>query len=372
MNYRDIQNQVLINVGRTSATADGDITTFVKNSINNTMNDMVSRADFRFMRREVDFITIDDYAVGTIAVTNGSATVTGTGTVWTAEFVGRKFRRNGDEIVYQIASRSSDTSITLDRTYQGVTGSSLNYTIYQDRYKLPLHFDKIISVVERNRGRFLTELTTPNFADFQPDPETFDQPYSFYIFGREKLTYTTGTVTVTNDSRTVTGSGTVWDIDDHTRRVFNVNGTNESYTVETVDSSTQVTLDRVYERATAAAQNYTMVGLYQNINLFPIPDDVYEIELRGQITPDMLSRNTDIPDIPRKYHNVIVDGSTAEILSRFEKPNAVFYESRYERGISVMIQDNYVSRTRLDQMGRHRENSRADVNQFNVNWNSLT
>lgn len=74
------------------------------------------------------------YSTGTIAVTNGSATVTGSGTAFIDAMVGRYFNiadPNGDGLFYQVASRTSSTVMTLGNYYAGATGSGLSYTVSQ-------------------------------------------------------------------------------------------------------------------------------------------------------------------------------------------------------------------------------------------------
>jgi hypothetical protein len=66
---------------------------------------------------------------GTVAVTNGSATVTGTSTLWTRGLVGSFFVVEGDTRQYQISAVASQTSLTIDANYEGTTDSGLNYVI---------------------------------------------------------------------------------------------------------------------------------------------------------------------------------------------------------------------------------------------------
>lgn len=83
------------------------------------------------------------YIVGTVAVTNGSPTVTGTGTAWNTAVVAgqRKNIRAGDFIFvgsttqnlpgatwYKVLSVASDTSLTLTTNYGGATASGQSYT----------------------------------------------------------------------------------------------------------------------------------------------------------------------------------------------------------------------------------------------------
>ena len=69
--------------------------------------------------------------------------------------------------------------------------------------------------------------------------------------------YTTGTVTVTEDSGVVTGSGTTFPATNADQRKFALSYTLPWYTVTTRDSSTQLTLGDNYAEDTASAQTYT-------------------------------------------------------------------------------------------------------------------
>lgn len=73
------------------------------------------------------------YKTGTVALTNNSNAVTGTGTSWLTEVaVGDSFKRTGENAIYSIASIPSNTSLTLTVVYAGVTGSGLSYSIGRD------------------------------------------------------------------------------------------------------------------------------------------------------------------------------------------------------------------------------------------------
>lgn len=66
---------------------------------------------------------------GTVAVTNGSTTVTGTGTNFTSAMVGGGFIKTGDTASYKITAVASTTSLTLGSSYSGTTSSGSAYTI---------------------------------------------------------------------------------------------------------------------------------------------------------------------------------------------------------------------------------------------------
>lgn len=67
------------------------------------------------------------YSAGTVAVTNGSATVTGTSTSWSANVdPGMVLTINGR--LHAVKSVESDTSLTLFRPWTGATASGLSYS----------------------------------------------------------------------------------------------------------------------------------------------------------------------------------------------------------------------------------------------------
>jgi hypothetical protein len=78
--------------------------------------------------------------------------------------------------------------------------------------------------------------------------------------------YTTGTVTVTNESTTVTGSGTTF-TSGMTGRAFRIAGRDEYYEFTYV-SSTSGTLDRGYEGDTASGASYSIFQF-----VYPLPTD---------------------------------------------------------------------------------------------------
>lgn len=73
------------------------------------------------------------YQTGTASVTNASAVVTGSGTLWdTYAAVGDTFKITGVAAIYTIASVDSDTQITLTEAWAGDTAANSTYMICVD------------------------------------------------------------------------------------------------------------------------------------------------------------------------------------------------------------------------------------------------
>jgi hypothetical protein len=83
-------------------------------------------------------LSIADYSTGTVSVSNGSTTVTGSGTSWTTTTNAQNESRwiqfpqtTGDNLWYQVLSVNSATSLTLYQPYQGISVSGGTYVLGQ-------------------------------------------------------------------------------------------------------------------------------------------------------------------------------------------------------------------------------------------------
>lgn len=90
---------------------------------------------FNYHTRDRD-LTVADYTTGTVSLTNGSATLTGSGTTFTTAMIGRWFTMNDvtkqdQGYWYRITGFTSTTAMTLSRTYMGTTVSGATYRIGQ-------------------------------------------------------------------------------------------------------------------------------------------------------------------------------------------------------------------------------------------------
>jgi len=73
------------------------------------------------------------YKIGTVDVTNASATVVGYNTLWLANVqAGDSFKIRGENVIYTVASVDTNTQLTLSSTYVGDSASGVNYQITKD------------------------------------------------------------------------------------------------------------------------------------------------------------------------------------------------------------------------------------------------
>jgi len=164
------------------------------------------------------------YSTGTIALTSGSATVTGSGTTFTSSMDGSYLRvPNGD--IYLIDAFVSTTELTLNRVYDGATFTGGTY---------------LISSI----------LATITYKQIVKDLSVAD--------------YTTGTVAITNGSSVVTGSGTTFTTAMVGRYLKTTDGF--WYKINSFTSTTVIGLDRAYGGTTITGASYTLG------ELSPLPD----------------------------------------------------------------------------------------------------
>jgi len=141
--YTDLLNRVRAATGVTATDNQA------KRYINTALQDLVLGygEKFPWAQREGVLRTKAPYTTGTVAVTVGSTTITGTSTAWNTNddygvanmVAGGKFTVNGTD-TYEIASVASDTSSTLTTAYIGDTDTSTTYTYYEDDYALHADF----------------------------------------------------------------------------------------------------------------------------------------------------------------------------------------------------------------------------------------
>lgn len=119
-------------------------------------------------RRDETTLTFPaEYNTGTVAITNGGTTVTGTGTTWTAAMTGRIFRITGQNDFY-VFTYVSSTSGTLDRAFAGDTETEATYRINARVASLPADCRRIETARLIDPAWALESHTEHEIADRDP------------------------------------------------------------------------------------------------------------------------------------------------------------------------------------------------------------
>ena len=163
---------------------------------------------------------MSQYQTGTVAMTNASASVVGTATVWAAGMVGGVFKVDGVVGDYLVQSVESATALTLATVYTGVTASGLDYQITID-FTTNYEFREIHSG-DREWAYHLTQ----TIRDIDTALNSVENGINPWVIGQEYTIDITGTIhggdfylcsaTHTAAAATEPGVGadwaTVWDV----------------------------------------------------------------------------------------------------------------------------------------------------------------
>lgn len=145
-------------------------------------------------------MTFADYTTGTVTMTSGSPTVTGSGSSWLSNYIttaGSAVNLNlylqptapkGDNNWYPVSSIASATSLTLSNIYPTTqaTQSGVNYTIGQ----MPL-------ILEDFHDLLVYRPLMLYFSSIQKDIDKAEQFKALYMDGEERLAEYSGTKSVT-------------------------------------------------------------------------------------------------------------------------------------------------------------------------------
>ncbi len=306
MRYADIYADVESIAAISSTTA--LLHNAIKRAIRHALDRYAGAYPWPHYRERGFFPTVAPYTTGTVAVTAGSPTVTGTGTVFAASHVGMKFRSGSDIPWYDVLTQDSATQLTLAQNYQGTTASGNTYTLFQDEYRLNGDCLFLNNLIQTQFGLPMVVLNYLDMDNIDTMSRTSNDPILASVIGRKDDRYTTGTVTgALATPTTITGTNTLWTTPQGLSKGnrLSVTGNSEVYTIRSVDSATSLT---IYEPISTA---FTTSGyrIYQNnlrVKVKQYPANARNIYYGYQRTPFPLVNDYDEPDMPRDFHYMLV------------------------------------------------------------------
>lgn len=372
MTYQDLQNQVQSMSIVTSQTS------LIQFACQWALNRVSQEFEFPYyLNSKGSVTTTAPYSTGKATCANGSASIIGSGTTWVSSMVGLKIQLQGDNAHYYILSVNSPTSITLAVPYQGVSASLATYNIYQDEYPLASDVQSYNTMIQIQNSIPMVDLPPSRFDQDFPTQQSFDSPYLNMMEGTQLITYNTGTVSVTNLGTTVTGVGTNWLSVPALGRMTNIIINGNRYTVQSVQSSTSLT---IYEQinGTVAGSTYSLLLRNYMVQVFPLPSDVESLYYRYYRMPDIMYNTYDVPDLPNDWHWILVWGALVWIyLQKGDAQKAYnVAETNFMNGIKMMrtkIGNPAGDRVyrRVSQDGRLRPLDGLEKGTFDRRWSSM-
>lgn len=149
--------------------------------INEGYEAILSQRDWNGLKSSMMIQTGTPYQTGTIALTEGSLSIAGTGTAWTPDMTGLNLWAAGRNETYQF-QYVSPTSGLLDRRFEGGTGTAYGYKLFQQDYELP---QVVKNVSQIFNPRLTQELKPLDYDELKNQPLVFGEPM-FYAKNPEE------------------------------------------------------------------------------------------------------------------------------------------------------------------------------------------
>lgn len=313
--FGELISEVIRGLGLDEPTVETRVLDSIKLRINEAQDAIAFNENWEWRKRTFYLTTKHPHTTGTIAVTQGSKVVDGTGTAWPDTV------RNGylliDSNIYKVQQVVSSIQLKLVTPYDKDTATELSYQIIFPDEALNHELSSIVNV-----SRNGIPLSIKHKSRLGLTPTSVGTPQECALSDRSSEDwYNTGTVSVTNGSTSITGAGTNW-TSEMEGMTFRVNEFAKNYTVKSVNSTTSITLKESYDGATGVAKLYKINPVGTQILTFRgAPDDYYVIEVEGLISLPRLVNNNDISLIPN--HMPLIRGSIWLALSDLEAKNPV-------------------------------------------------
>lgn len=332
MTFLDIQTQVIA-ISNVQQQPD-----LVKKSINIALLRIAEYFEWPFYMVNTGVIsTVAPYSTGTITAVNGLNAVVGVGTIWTANMVGRKIRLGNGQPYYRIKTIDSTTALTLTAPYQSDSVTDTTYTIYKDEYRLASDVDTYKTIVQIQNAIAMFSTPPARFDKFFPSPYSYSHPTLEIMEGTTLDTYEVGTVTVTANSTTIVGVGTLWNAVPGLGRMSMITVGLNVYTVKSVTDDTHIT---IFETPSSSAiSSVYSIGMNNlMVQVFPIPAQQENLYYRYYRIPSPLVNSYDIADLPIQWQYLLVYGSLSFIfLSKGDiNKSQIESENRFLEGLQNM------------------------------------
>lgn len=305
--------------------------------LNMIKNDIISRYggkwDANYREGWLPLVGLN--TTGTASWTNGSRTVTGSGTSWDSTMKGSKIT-GPDNAYYKIASVVSTTSLVLTQPFQGTSNTAYACNIWKDEYRLYPEALTLGGFINYLLPLSMTETWPRNMKDSFPNPGTLDYTKVYEVMGREKLTtsYSTGTASATINTNVWTGVGTSWLANVEPGMQFTVNSI--VYHVLRVNSDTEL---ETYQLAISniSAQTYAVIGKNALIVRFNAPSSQAVVGYWYWAKDYPFVNDNDEDWVAESYAEVINNGAVVkDYLDKNDVARASMSKMTYEDAIKNM------------------------------------
>jgi len=311
----------------------------IASGINESLFRIARETPWKQLRRQATFDTKTSYTTGTgfASVTNGTKNVTVTGATFLTDNieVGRRITLGGSSKLYTIATITGETTLTLDKNYDGVTSSVRSYSILpKEEYTLPAQATQIGALWHEEFGSPYVMQYVPNLEFLQSQMSmTYTAIPQYYREWNIDMVLRqpnqASIITVVSSSAsdtapTVTIFGLVSGYPD--QETIIVNGT-----TPVAGTKLFTSIDRIVKNAasvgritcTANATSVTVAVIpagdgtagimYNKVRLWPLPSTVFPMNVWYYKAPWRLVNDQDIHELGQEFDHAIILLTVAKI-----------------------------------------------------------
>lgn len=325
---------------------------------NTAMWQVARTAKWRSLRRTATFNTITAYSTGSgsVTVTNNSLNVTVTGGLLVTNDIqiGRYVKFSGSGKYFKIVTITGESTFTIDQLYDGTTSTTATYSILpQEEYVLPIQIGHSAFLWHRAYG-------TPRQLGYFPAQEFYTSgaldiltniPTAYRMWGMDGvieqlkqasvITIASSSSSDTNISITV--FGIVSGYPDF--EIITTNSSNGTTSVLGVKSFSSV--ERVTKNATSLGRitvsgnsaqdtvavfpvgNTTSGPRYTKVQVYPLPSQVFPINVFYYKLPYMLVNDNDVSELGEEFSEAIILLATAKLKAEQNQSEDTDYYKMY-------------------------------------------
>jgi hypothetical protein len=336
--------------------------TAINNAINTSLFRLSRECPWLQMRRKHTFPTVGTYTTGTLTAVKDSNSFVGAGTAFLTNMtVGRRMKIGSSSQRYVITEVNSDTAFKTNLSYDQTSAALLTYTMYgQEEYNMPAQLGRVGGIWHERLGfPYLMEYTTDlDFYSASSPIENQYIPIYYRMWGDDwviQQPFEASVLTVVStagaDSCSITVFGEVAGYPDS--EVIAVNGITPA-----AGSKVFQTVERVAKNATsigritvtANSANCTVAvmptGLttsgmqYRKIQVWPLPSDVFNINVQYYKEPYRLVNDGDIHELGMEFDEAIILLACAKIKYAENQKEAQTFFGLYKDELAVLRRYN--------------------------------
>lgn len=397
LTFIDLKNEVKRRGIRDQGGTQYDVT--VGNLVNGSLFRIGREAFWRQLRRNDKITTVTSYTTGTgaVSVTNGSKTFSVTGATFITDGIkiGRKIEFGTDSKTYEIATITSEEGGTVTESYEGTTSTTTSYEILpQESYNLPIQSSHRMFMWHDDYGypykmEYVTDQEFRGAGVTDTDKGT---PILYRMWGEDMVRtqpYANSVITIVSSSAsdtsiTVTVFGKVSGYPDY--ETITINGTTDSSGSKTFDAGS---IERVVKSGssigritvTANSGNTTVavlpVGdttagiLYRKVQLWPLPDSVFDIKIQYYKDPYRLVNDNDVHELGQDFDEAIILLSVGKLKYQDNQKEGDRFISLYQDELKSLKRVNVDKLDHIVKLQRPSQSMGKDLLQKNVSYSQL-